>query len=151
MKDKNDQRKNGFKTPFFKNNFQVNQHGQVIQNENKTMDSFGKRPRKQSMQCWGCGQNHLHKDFPHKEEIMGTVHNIQEDETVKDMGGSMTRIYASLDNKKEEYQSPMIEVEGKIDNQPIEILIDFGASHNYINANIFESFTCKELSIRNLG
>jgi predicted aspartyl protease len=34
----------------------------------------------------------------------------------------------------------MIEVEGKIDSQPIEILIDYGASHNYIYGNIFERF-----------
>jgi predicted aspartyl protease len=71
---------------------------------------------------------------------MRIVHNIQEVETMKDMGGSMPKIYASLDNKKVEYQSPMIEVEGKIDNQPIAILIDSGASHSYINANIVEIF-----------
>jgi hypothetical protein len=29
-------------------------------------------------------------------------------------------------------------MEGKIDNQPIEILIDSGASHSYINVNIDE-------------
>jgi predicted aspartyl protease len=34
----------------------------------------------------------------------------------------------------------MIEVEGKIDNHPIAILIDSGASHSYINANIVEIF-----------
>ena len=34
----------------------------------------------------------------------------------------------------------MIEVEGKIDNQSIAILIDSGAIHIYINANIFEIF-----------
>jgi hypothetical protein len=56
------------------------------------------------------------------------------------MGGSMSRIYAVLDNKKVEYKSPMIEVEGKIDNHPIAILIDFGASHSYIKYNIVESF-----------
>jgi hypothetical protein len=56
------------------------------------------------------------------------------------MGGIMSRIYATLDNKQAEYQSPMIEVEGKIDNQPIIILIDFGASHSYKNSNIVEIF-----------
>jgi hypothetical protein len=71
---------------------------------------------------------------------MMTVYNIQETETVEDMGRSMPRIYAALDNKQVEYQSPMIEVEGKIDNQPIEILIDSVASHSYINANIVERF-----------
>jgi hypothetical protein len=34
----------------------------------------------------------------------------------------------------------MIEVEGKIDNQPIAILIDSRASHSYINDNIVERF-----------
>jgi hypothetical protein len=56
------------------------------------------------------------------------------------MGGNMLSIYAALENKQEEYQSPMIEVEGKIDNQPISILIDYGASHGYIKSNIVEIF-----------
>jgi predicted aspartyl protease len=34
----------------------------------------------------------------------------------------------------------MIEVEGNIENQPITILIDSGASHTYINANIVKIF-----------
>jgi predicted aspartyl protease len=34
----------------------------------------------------------------------------------------------------------MIEVEGKIDNHPITILIDSRASHSYVNPNIFEKF-----------
>jgi hypothetical protein len=34
----------------------------------------------------------------------------------------------------------MIEVEHKIDNHPIEILIDYGANHSYINSNILEIF-----------
>ena len=37
----------------------------------------------------------------------------------------------------------MIEVEGKIDNHPIEFLIDSRASHSYINANIVEIFQLK--------
>jgi hypothetical protein len=67
---------------------------------------------------------------------MRTVHNIKEDETMEDMGGNMARICATLDNKKKKYQSPMIEVEGKIDNQPVAILIDYGASHSYINYSV---------------
>jgi hypothetical protein len=71
---------------------------------------------------------------------MRIVHNIQEVETIEYMGGSKTMIYASLGNNKVEYQSPMIEVEGKIDNHPIEILIDFEAIHSYINSDIVERF-----------
>jgi hypothetical protein len=34
----------------------------------------------------------------------------------------------------------VIEVEGKIDNHPIEILIDYGDSHSYIKYNNFKMF-----------
>jgi hypothetical protein len=64
----------------------------------------------------------VYKDFPHRKGIVNTMHNIQEDTTVEDMG----RIYATLDDRQAEYQSNMIEVEGKIINQPLSILIDSG-------------------------
>jgi hypothetical protein len=116
MKGKKDQRKKGFKPPLFKNSTQESQQVQSAQNEHKTIDSFGKRPRKQPVQCWGYEGNNLYRDCPHKLERMNTVHNIQEDETMEDMGENMPRIYVALDNKQAEYRSPMIEVEGKIDN-----------------------------------
>jgi hypothetical protein len=40
------------------------------------------------------------------------------------MDKSMPRIYASIENKQIEFQSHVIEVEGKINAQPISILID---------------------------
>jgi hypothetical protein len=61
---------------------------------------------------------------------MRTLHNFQEVEIVEEMGGKIPRIYATLDNRKEKYQSPMIKVEGKIDNHLIAILIDSGGSHS---------------------
>jgi hypothetical protein len=51
---------------------------------------------------------------------MKTSHKIQDAKIMEDIGGNMTTIYASLDNKQLEYQFPIIVVEGKIDNQPIE-------------------------------
>jgi hypothetical protein len=119
---------------------QENQQGWSTQNEHKTTDSFGKRSRKQPAQCWACEGNHLYRDYPHKGERVKTTHNIEEVETMEDMGGNMPRIYIALDNKQAYYQSPMIEVEGNIDNQCIAILIDFGSSHSYINSNIVERF-----------
>jgi hypothetical protein len=56
------------------------------------------------------------------------------------MGEKIPRIYVALDNKKVKYQSPLIEVEGKNDNHPIEILIDYGPSHSYIKYNIVKRF-----------
>jgi hypothetical protein len=69
---------------------------------------------------------------------MRTFHNIHDAETMENMGGIMPRIYVALDNKQVEYRSPMIDVEGKIDNHPLAILIAFGASHSYINSSILE-------------
>jgi hypothetical protein len=71
---------------------------------------------------------------------MRTVHKIQEAKTIEDMGGIMSRIYASLDNRKAEYQSPMTELECMSDSQPIAILIYYGASNSDINSNIVKIF-----------
>jgi predicted aspartyl protease len=67
------------------------------------------------------------------------VHNVQQAETVEDMGNRIPRIYAALDNKQAEYQSHMIEVEGMINNHAFTILIDSGASHSYIDPRVVES------------
>jgi hypothetical protein len=76
---------------------------------------------------------------PHIGEKVRTFHNVQQDETMEDMGRNVPRIYASLDNKQEEYQSHMIEVQVMINNQSIAILIDSGASHSYIDLKMVES------------
>jgi hypothetical protein len=52
----------------------------------------------------------------------------------------MPRIYATLDNRQEYYQSHTIEVEGNIYNHTIGILIDYGASHSYIDPKLVEIF-----------
>jgi hypothetical protein len=66
------------------------------------------------------------------------VHNVQQAETIEDMGRYVPRIYVALDNKQEEYRSHMIEVEGMINNQTIAILIYSGASHSYIDPKMVE-------------
>jgi hypothetical protein len=67
------------------------------------------------------------------------VHNVQQVETVEDMGINVPRIYPSLDNKQAEFQSHMIEVEGMTNNQTIVILIDSRAIHSYIDPKMVES------------
>jgi hypothetical protein len=94
---------------------------------------LGKRGRP-PIQCWGCKEDHLYKDFPDRKDRVRNVHNIQEATTVKDMG----IIYAALDDQQAEYQSNMIEVEGKIINQPVSILIDSRESHFYIVPKIVD-------------
>jgi hypothetical protein len=76
------------------------------------------------------------------------VHNVQQVETMEDMGNRIPSIYASLDNKQVEFQSHMIEVEGMINNHAFTILIDSGASHSYIDPREVESL---QLSRRKHG
>jgi hypothetical protein len=97
------------------------------------------RPRQMPIQCWGCKENHKYRYFPHKNGKERAVHNVQQVETVEDMGSRMPRIYAALDNKQAEFQSHMIEVECMINNQPFIILIDSGASHSYVDPRVVES------------
>jgi hypothetical protein len=107
--------------------------------EPKTIDTGSQGPRQPPMQCWGCKGDHRFRDCPHRGEKGRVVHNVQQAETMEYMGRYVPRIYASLDNKKAEYQSHMIEVEGMINNQTIAILIDSGAIHSYIDPKMVES------------
>ena len=57
---------------------------------------------------------------------------------MEDTGKSVPRIYVALENKQDEFQSHMIEVEGMINNHAFNILIDSGASHSYIDPKVEE-------------
>ena len=81
----------------------------------------------------------MFRDCPHVGEKGRIVHNVHQDETVEDMGRNVPRIYAALDNKQDEFQSHMIEVEGMINNHSFTILIDSWASHSYIYPRVVES------------
>jgi hypothetical protein len=93
-------------------------------------------PRQKPMKCCGCEVDHMYKDCPHRGEKVRNVQNLQQDDVVEDMGRNVTRICVTLDNKQVEFHPHMIEVEGKINNQPISILIDSGASHSYLYPNM---------------
>jgi hypothetical protein len=102
------------------------------------------------MRCWGFDGDHMYKDCPHKGNKMRTVHNIEEDEKVDDAERGMSRIYESLDNKKAYYQPHMIEIEGTIFNQTIAILIDFGASHGYVDPKSVERIKLNKFKHTNI-
>jgi hypothetical protein len=80
---------------------------------------------------------------------MKTFHKIKKEEKVEDMLKSMPRIYAALNNRQEDYQSHMIEVEGKIENHPIVILIDSRVSHSYIDRKLIEIFKLNKFKHEN--
>jgi hypothetical protein len=85
----------------------------------------------------------MYKDFPHRKDRVKTLHNIQEAMTVGDMG----RIYAALNDRQAEYQSNMIEVEGKIINQPVAILINSNEIHCYIDPKIVDRLHLEKIKL----
>jgi hypothetical protein len=45
----------------------------------------------------------MFRDFPHRGEKVRIVHNVQQAETMEDMGKNVPRIYATLDNQQAKY------------------------------------------------
>ena len=66
--------------------------------------------------------------------------------TLEDLARTMPRINTGLENRQEDYKTSMVEVEGKLNQIPISILIDPGASLSYISPDLVEK--CK-LSVEN--
>jgi hypothetical protein len=70
-----------------------------------------------------------------------TIHNLQEATTVGDMGKYIHKINVSLEGRQVDHQSTVVEIEGKIQNKQVSILIDPGESLSYITPSLVES--CK--------
>jgi hypothetical protein len=97
--NKTKQRKKGRKLHFFRNSTQR----QLAPKEPRMIESMGQRPRKQPMKCWGCNGDHMYWYFPHRAKKVRVVDNVQQDETIEDMGRNVPRIYATLDNKQNKF------------------------------------------------
>jgi len=95
-KGKLDQRKKGFK-PHYKNQLKNVQHGHQAQGGFKQIVPAQGKPQ-EPIQCWGCGDNHMLKDFPHRKGNPRGLHNIEEVFTMEDMARETPRIYATLDD-----------------------------------------------------
>ena len=135
-KKKKEKRKNVFQPSKFRN-------GNSYQQGKPREEPSGKRP---PVECWICKENHFSSQFPRKKN---KLHNIQEASNVGDVGGSVQRIYASLDRMQADHQSQMIEVVGKIANKTITILIYLGARNSYISPNLVEKCHLKKSNIHN--
>ena len=61
--------------------------------------------------------------------------------TVGDLARTIPRINVTLENRQADYKTSMVEVEGKLNQIPISILIDLGASLSYISPDLVEK--CK--------
>ena len=96
------------------------------------------------MKCWICKENHFVSQCPRKKN---NLHNIQDASNVGDVGGSVQRIYASLDGRQADHQSWMIEVACKIANKTITIFIYLRDSNIYISPNLVEKCHLKKIKL----
>jgi len=69
------------------------------------------------------------------------VNSIQEETTVGDVARETPKISAGLENWQADHHTSMVEIESKINERPISILIDPGASLSYVSPSIVEK--CK--------
>jgi hypothetical protein len=153
--DKMNQSKKGFQlAPFcnMENGFQrkdyhTNTHH--TKGGHKTINlgfkKVGASPR-EPLKCWECGEPHLQRNCPFLNLSGKTaVHYLQESSTVGDIDRSMHTINATKDGMQEDHQSIIVEVEGKIHDNNISILIDPGASLSYITLALVESNRIKKV------
>jgi hypothetical protein len=64
---------------------------------------------------------------------------------VGDVGKILHRINAAIYGRQADHQSLVVEIEGKINDTRISILIDPGATLTYITPNVVESNKLKKL------
>jgi hypothetical protein len=99
----------------------------LSQSGNKPFGSNPRRidnPNKEPLKCWGCGEEHLLRDCPHRQQNSQRIYNIQEDTTINDVARSMPQIYVAVDNKQADHQASVVEIEGMITIHLVSILID---------------------------
>jgi hypothetical protein len=105
---------------------------------------LGTTPR-EPLKCWECGEPHLRRNCPRLTSANRTiVHNLQEASTVGDVGRSLHRINAVVDGRQADHQSSVVEIEGKINNTRISVLIDPGATLSYITPGVVDSNKLKK-------
>ena len=97
--------------------------------------------KREPLKCWGCGEEHLLRDCPHRQQNSRKVYNIQEATIVNDVARSVTQIYAALDNNQADHQASVVEIEGMIFNHLVSILIEPGSNLSYIAPRVVDK--CK--------
>ena len=142
-----DQRKKGFKPwPFRKEekshtdkNYKQPSVVNINGVKSTRTSSGGWNNDSKDVKCWGCNGPHVYINFPHNpRRKMAPISMLQEAFIVNDLAKRIPRINDSLEDWQTNHQSTMMEVEGKILNTFVSILIDLGDSLSYIAPKIVE-------------
>ena len=83
------------------------------------------------------GGGHFYRDCPHKKDNRN-IHTVQEVATVGEVARNIPQISATLENHQADFQLSMIEVDGKILDKPISILIDSGSTLIYVSPKLVD-------------
>ena len=88
------------------------------------IESEGKKKPFQ-VNFWKFGDDRYLNKCPERKNKDSNMYNMKEAYTLGDIARSIPHIYAlTLDNLQEDHQSTMIEIEGKINNFSISILLE---------------------------
>ena len=80
-----------------------------------------------------CGEYYLKRDCPHNQEGSTKMYKAQEAQNIADVGQIIPRIYAAVENKKDDHQDSIIEMDDKLCDQVISILTDPGSNYGYVS------------------
>ena len=120
-----------------KGNSQLNPNGPRNKEPINNHSNYTKNnERKEPVKCWECNGPHYASVFPNWKKTVSNIHMIQEDMTIGDLTRTMPTINAALENRKVDYQTSMVEVEGKLNQTTISILIYPGAILSYISPEL---------------
>lgn len=87
------------------------------------------------LQCLICGKVCFKRDFPqYQSGGIRKIYNVQDAHTVGYVGHRIPRIYAIVDNRK----TSITEMEGKLCDQTVSILIDPRSNYSYINPDLVD-------------
>eukprot|EP00253_Pinus_taeda_P009984 PITA_09984 len=103
-------------------------------NEKKGFRPMGNSKGNHNSGSKGNGKG-LNSKIPKGTEQLSQIH---EASTVGEIGRSIPRINAALEDRQAEYQPTMVEFEGNISNLTVSVLIDPGATLSYVSPKIVE-------------
>ena len=82
------------------------------------------------LHCWICGKDHHNRDCPQYQGGIPQIYSAQEAHIVGDVGHNIPQIYVTVENKKANHHESIIEMDGKLDDQVVSILIDPGSNYS---------------------
>ena len=91
-----------------------------------------------SLQCCICGKDHRKREYPQYRGGIPQIYSAQKAQKFGDVGHSIPLIYAVVDNKQEDHQASIIDMDGKHCDQVVSILIDTGFNYSYVSPDLVD-------------